>query len=73
VIVLYFKRSVQVASVRKYFDIKRVKEVNVWDNDKLHDLYKSHNVVWMLKCSRQLWAGHGEENKFIQNVGRKIS
>jgi hypothetical protein len=46
--------------LRKIFGPKRKEDgwYKKLDNDKLHDLYSSHNIVRVIKSRRMRWAGH---------------
>jgi hypothetical protein len=38
-------------------------------NDELHNLYSLPNIIRMIKSRKMRWAGHGEDEKCIQNFG----
>jgi hypothetical protein len=46
--------------LRRIFGPKREEE-GTWrklHNDKIHDLYSSPNIAWVIKPRRMRWAGH---------------
>jgi len=44
------------------------------NNEELHNLYISPNIIRMTKTRKIRWAGyvaHGRDEKYVQNFGRK--
>jgi hypothetical protein len=39
--------------------------------EELHNLYASPNIIRVIKSRRMEWAGHGRDEKCIQNFGWK--
>ena len=63
---------------------KQDPEANIWaqmdengewrrfHNEELHSLYRSHNIVKVIKCRRLRWAGHVgrmEEGRVLSKFG----
>jgi hypothetical protein len=62
--------------LRRIFGTKKDEVKEEWRklyNEQLNDLYRSHNIVQVIKSRRISWAGHvacmGGEEKCIQGFG----
>jgi len=52
-------------------DLKGRKWQDAGKYEELHDLYASPNKIRTIKLRRMRWAGHGRDEKCIQNFGQK--
>jgi hypothetical protein len=60
--------------LRRIFGPKREEVAGGWKrlrNEELHNLYASTNIVRVMKSRTMKWPGHGRNNKYLQNFGRK--
>jgi hypothetical protein len=54
-------RVIENRVLRRIFGPKRDEVTGEWSklhNKKLHDLYSSPNIVWVIKSRRMRWVGH---------------